>query len=75
MTTGSFGKKDKFEILVSISTVWKPFKSLPGFSTGRSLAIVDPAPIVSIKTYSSGDDAFNKMLKLRVELGLLRAGG
>ncbi len=70
-----FGKKDESEILISISTVWKPFSSLPGFSTGKSLAISDPAPIVSIKTYSSGNDTFNRTLKLRVELGLLRAGG
>lgn len=69
------GKKGETEILISISTVWKPFKSLPGFSTGKSLAIADPAPIVSIRTYSSGDDAFNRMLKLKLELGLLRAGG
>lgn len=70
-----FGKKDKFDVLVTISTVWKPFRSLPGFSTGKSLAIADPAPIVTVRTYSSGDEAFKATLRQRLELGLLRAGG
>lgn len=69
------GKKLGIEVLIEIYTTWKPFRSLPGFATGKSLAIADPAPIVTVRTYSSGDEDFNKMLRFRLELGLLRAGG
>ncbi|MEM2909960.1 MAG: hypothetical protein QXO01_02685 [Nitrososphaerota archaeon] len=67
------GKKDNNEVKIKITCKLVPFKSILGVE--RSLMIIDPAPITTIETYSTGDAEFNEKFKRRLELGLFRAGG
>ena len=69
------GKKGDIVIEISITSTFKPYRQMPGFSVGTSLALADQVPMTTIETRSSGDEVFNKMLMWRLELGLLRAGG
>lgn len=67
------GRKDDKEVRIKITCKLVPFKSILGVD--RSLVMIDPAPITTIETYSTGDAEFNERFKRRLELGLFRAGG